>query len=1157
MTEEGEVLSPKGTSSTSSTPREKTKTTHKSQHKSKEDGTTGEGTNTAPTDESTETSKGKSVSSPSKRKSKTTKEKISIEQHKAFHLSMDPAMMSSLNDKDIAATSSSSIIEEDEKKKRKKKHESDTPASTTKSSSSRRDKKKKDTEGDNTATTDPKKTKKTHNRKHSSTTKHHHSRHHKGTKSNSAKKSTSKSTMSSHSGSVGSKSSNSSSESSNITTGSKLSASSSSSSSGPSSSQGGSAGSKSSASSSAGSTASTSSKTSHNNTTNNSTKEVKNVSTGSIPSMNIDASLIEMIDRTDAASLSERPNLLGGTDAEEMDEIVSGRWEKSAIIGVGFQGTTYSGTWIKNKRPVAIKEFRSRQLSSSHLQQLEHIAPLLEGLDHSCVVRYYGLCVEDKRLYSMTELVTGSSLQSIVREYGPFPEDLVAACIGQALYGLAYLHAKGVPHGAVHANNIIMNFATGECKLSDICLKILAEQQPSGSMSGGSNGGSNGSGNGSGIGGKSGFNPVDYYATNGAYSVYGRPNWLPPEVVEMEGPVSPAAADIWAVGCTCVELLTGAPPYAEHKHPIAVLNAILTAKEPPIPDAVSEELREFLGACFERDPAKRPDPVTLRSHPFITKLVGTSLADCISRGAKFIARHCDAPPNDNGPASGAPGMHSRTGFGVSSIAETVTESEEAEALSSANECLTKFKSQIDLLEDKIKQKCPKPDNTDNTDNADNAAKNGNGDSNDSNAFVRLGKEVLPVLRRCARLQDFLITFAVGMRSKYMNACRDEARTNQMNSLWEAEKDKAEREYEVALGAVQAITDNTLRLEERLLSSKETKDGVYGLAKILYGKLSGDTLGGSCAGLLEVVSTEGAGEAGAANGVDLSDTKWKPSWVVLRDNFVFFFKSGAVNSPTGIIHLPKLRGIHVGPTNGRSFCFTIANSGVLFSATSFEIANDWVLAINRSTTWFEYGEYTLEEQRYKEPIFGVSARDLALRDPTRGDPNLPSFFNVLVDDVIRKGLCTEGILRVAGSVTSIEALKSAFEVTPRAVDVDLEREDVHCVVGLMKGWLRQLPNFLTAEETKAFVAFMAAHPKPGPADAQNLRRFVGRHMQPSIAAVVRRLCELILRIAAHEAQNKMSVDNALICVISSLAIQPAIFTYLLMNYTLIFGPLKEI
>ena len=894
--------------------------------------------------------------------------------------------------------------------------------------------------------------------------------------------------------------------------------------------------------------------------------------------------------------------VLGGTDAEEMDEIVEGTWAKSATIGRGFQGTTYSGMWVKNKRPVAIKEFRSRQLSSSHLQQLVQIAPLLEGLEHSCVVRYYGLCVADKRLYSVTELVTGSSLASIVREYGPFPEDLVAACVAQALYGLAYLHAKGIPHGAVHANNIIMNFATGECKLSDICLKTLAEQPPATTTSQLSSPASQ-------------IVQTDYhYAANGAYSLYGRPNWMPPEAVEMAGPTSPTAADVWAVACTCVELLTGAPPYADLKHPIAVLNAILTAREPPIPDAVSEDLRAFLEACFTRDPAKRPDAAALRSHPFITNLAGSSLAECISRAAKFIARHCDSPmsygsshssPSSSpsaaaggggvaaaGSPSPSPSSYSSSGvggsgFGVSAIAETVTENEETEALSSANECLTQFKAQIDALEEKVKAKVTAANTT--------AEGTITTTTTPDGAFERLGKEVLPVLKRCARLQDFMIAFATGMRGKYMNACRDEARTNQMNSLCDAAKDKAEREYDIAMGAVQAITENTLRLEDRLLTSKDTKDGIYGLAKMLYGKLTGDSLCGSCAGLLEVMGTSNTTITSASNinigsstnshysshyshynnnnsevgdttttttttisnDAGVSDTKWKPSWVVLRDNFIFFFKSGAVNSPTGIIHLPRLRATHVGPSNSRNFCFTVADSGVLFSATSFDIANDWVLAINRSMSWFEYGEYTLDEQRYKEPIFGVSPRDLALRDPTRGDPNLPSFFNVLVAHIIRNGLCKEGILRVSGSFTGIEALKSAFEVTPRAVDVDLSREDVHCVAGLMKAWLRQLPSFLTPENTKAFVTFMAAHPKPGQAEAQDLRRLVGRRIQPSVAAVIRRLCELILRIAEHEAQNKMTLDNALICVVSSLAIQPAIFTYLLTNYTLIFGPLKDL
>lgn len=1181
MTEEGETISPNVTSESTSRDKPK-KTTHKSQrkHKPEEGGEKDKETTTndavAPeassegakkdkddveVDAKAGTSKGKTgSSSSSKRKSKTSKEKSKADIHKVQHLSMDPDKLSQIKDINLITAESTANDSEEDKKKHKKKHESNGTKT-----SSRKDKKKKDNDEDTKKQKKHHSTSKHSKHTHSSSTSHNHR------KSATKDKKSSKSTISSHSSSVRSKSSSSASSSS-----------SSSSSSSPPGSSNALTESKSSSSSPNGSkSASSTGSTEEPKSTSKADKvSTKGISGSIAASVNIDTSLIEMIDRPDAASApsatSDQSNLLCSADAEEADEIVSGTWAKSAVIGVGFQGTTYTGTWIKNRRPVAIKAFRSMQLSSSHLQQLERIAPLLEGIDHSCVVHYYGICVEDKRLHSVSELVNGSSLANIVREYGPFPEDLVAACIGQALYGLAYLHAKGVPHGAVHANNLIMNFATGECKLSDICLKILAEQRPL-ARSSGNDSGSNAASSGD-----------SCYATNGAYSVYGRPNWLPPEVVEMESSASPMMADVWSIGCTCVELLTGAPPYAEHKHPIAVLNAILTAKEAPIPDAVSEDLREFLEACFVRDPAKRPTPASLKSHPFITKLAGSTLADCISRAGKFISRHCDTQPNDISAAG-----RRAEDFEMSTIAVTVTESEEAEALSSANECLTQFKAQIQMLEEKMKQRVDTinsetnnittngNDNTTVINNNNNNINNNNNDNNNNNndnnnvngnsAFEKLGKEVLPVLKRCARLQDFLMTFAMGMRSKYINACRDEARTNQLNSLCEADKDKAEREYEVAIGAVQAITENTLRLEDRLLSSKETKDGIYGLAKMLYGKLASDSLGGSYAGLLEIMGSGNDGNRGENGGniadgssistlssdAGVSDTKWKPSWVVLRDNFIFFFKSGAVNSPTGIIHLPKLRALHIGLTNGRSFCFTVANSGVLFSASSFDIANEWVLAINRSTTWFEYGEYTLDEQCYKEPIFGVTPRDLALRDPTRGDPNLPSFFNVLVEHVIRNGLRTEGILRVPGSVTSIEALKSAFEVTPRAVDVDLSREDIHCVVGLLKGWLRQLPDFLTVEETKAFVTFMAAHPKPGPMEAPALRRLVGRHIQPSVAAVIRKLCELILRIAANEAQNKMSLDNALICVISSLAIQPAIFTYLVTNYTLIFGPLKKL
>lgn len=40
---------------------------------------------------------------------------------------------------------------------------------------------------------------------------------------------------------------------------------------------------------------------------------------------------------------------------------------------------------------------------------------------------------------------------------------------------------------------------------------------------------------------------------------------------------------------------------------------------PPLPDSISEELKDFLQRCFEKDPYKRVDAKTLLEHQWLKK----------------------------------------------------------------------------------------------------------------------------------------------------------------------------------------------------------------------------------------------------------------------------------------------------------------------------------------------------------------------------------------------------------------------------------------------------------------------------------------------------------------------------------------------------------
>lgn len=91
---------------------------------------------------------------------------------------------------------------------------------------------------------------------------------------------------------------------------------------------------------------------------------------------------------------------------------------------------------------------------------------------------------------------------------------------------------------------------------------------------------------------------------------------MAPEVIQLRG--ASTASDIWSLGCTIVELVTGRPPYSELL-PMSAMFRIVEDVRPPIPTRASPELADFLTQCFRKDPLERPTAEALFDHDWLNK----------------------------------------------------------------------------------------------------------------------------------------------------------------------------------------------------------------------------------------------------------------------------------------------------------------------------------------------------------------------------------------------------------------------------------------------------------------------------------------------------------------------------------------------------------
>ncbi|CAI0542239.1 unnamed protein product [Linum tenue] len=266
-------------------------------------------------------------------------------------------------------------------------------------------------------------------------------------------------------------------------------------------------------------------------------------------------------------------------------------WTRGKPLGQGSFGEVYLAIPTDPKKPkMAVKsvpEDKKESLTAEH-QILEKFSGV-----HGIVRCLGGGLSEElnpvdglRRYDLLLEYASGGSLMELIARYGRgvgagIPRRHVRVYTLTLLRALSSIHSLGYVHCDIKPSNILVFPREGEAipevKVADF-----------------------------------GFATV-----SGSKNFRGSLRYMPPEVLADR--TVTGAMDIWALGCTVLEMLTGEMPWDRLDDDRDVFREIRKGCRPEIPGWLSGDAKDFLNKCFAKNYICRSDADSLLRHPFVAQ----------------------------------------------------------------------------------------------------------------------------------------------------------------------------------------------------------------------------------------------------------------------------------------------------------------------------------------------------------------------------------------------------------------------------------------------------------------------------------------------------------------------------------------------------------
>lgn len=269
-----------------------------------------------------------------------------------------------------------------------------------------------------------------------------------------------------------------------------------------------------------------------------------------------------------------------------------GGYELVQKLGQGGMGAVYLARQVSLDRNVAVKVLRENlSRDPRFVSRFTKEAYAAAQLTHHNVVQIHDIGEQrDKHFFSM-EFVEGETLAGLVEREGKLDPEVAVGYVLQAARGLKFAHDHGMVHRDVKPENLLLN-AHGIVKVAD--LGLVKRAKTTTTTTDDNAGSATDASRTAKPGANAGQTLADY--------AMGTPAYMPPEQASDAANVD-LRADIYSLGCTLYDLVTGRPPFVGK-----TVEEVLTkhAREPIVPpNVVDKHIPKSLSDILLKMTAKR------------------------------------------------------------------------------------------------------------------------------------------------------------------------------------------------------------------------------------------------------------------------------------------------------------------------------------------------------------------------------------------------------------------------------------------------------------------------------------------------------------------------------------------------------------------------